>query len=76
MELTAGGYLVFYMPDKQSRLALELSEPKPLGSLLAEIGIPLKEIHLIILNGEIVDLDSAVVKNQDWVKVYSPIDGG
>ncbi len=76
MNLTAGGYLAFYMPDKRSSLVLDLTKPRSLRSLLMEVGIPLNEIQLVILNDKIVDLDEAVVENQDRVKVYSPIDGG
>lgn len=76
MYLTAGGYLSFYMSDKQSSLELELTKPRSLRSLLMEVGIPLKEVQLIIINGKIVDLDEALVENQDQVKVFSPIDGG
>lgn len=76
MELQTGGYLSFYMPDKQSSLALRLTQPRALHVLLTDVGIPLNEVHLVILNGEIVDLDKAIVTDQDQVKVYSPIDGG
>lgn len=76
MKLTAGGYLVFYMPGKRSSLELEFSQPKSLRSLLMEVGIPLKEVQLVVLNGKIVDLDEVVVENRDKVRVYSPIDGG
>lgn len=76
MNLTAGGYLVFYMPGKRSSLEMEFSTPRSLRSLLMEVGIPLKEVQLVVLNGKIVDLDEAIVENRDEVKVYSPIDGG
>ena len=76
MHLTAGGYLSFYMPDKRSNLELVITTPKSLRTLLEEIGIPLQEVQLVLLNGRIVDLEDAVVGNQDEVRVYSPIDGG
>jgi len=76
MILYAGGYLPFYMPNKQSRIELECIQPAPLNAVLKDIGIPFKEVRLVVINGKIVDLDNAVVTNQDQVKVYSPIDGG
>lgn len=76
MHLTAGGYLSFYMPGKGPKLELALTKPKSLRSLLEEIGIPHQEVQLVLLNGRIVDLEDAVVANQDEVRVYSPIDGG
>lgn len=76
MELQTGGYLSFYMPDKRSRLALVITEPVPLRSVLLELGIPLTEIQLVIINDKIVDLNKAIVENQDQVKAFSPIGGG
>ena len=76
MNLFAGGYLSFYMPDKRSSLVLEVTNPRSLRSVLMEVGIPLKEVQLVILNDKIVDLNETVVEDQDQVKVYSPIDGG
>ena len=72
----AGGYLSFYMPGKRSSLELALTTPKSLRTLLGEIGIPHQEVQLVLLNGRIVDLEDAVVGNQDEVRLYSPIDGG
>ena len=76
MNLTAGGYLSFYMPGKRPKLELALTQPRSLRSLLEEIGIPPEEVHLVLVNGRIADLDEAVVANHDEVRVYSPIDGG
>jgi len=76
MNLTAGGYLIFYMPDRRSTLELALTKPKSLRSLLQEIGVPVQEVLLVVLNGRIIDLDEAIVEDQDQVRVYSPIDGG
>jgi len=76
MKLSAGGYLAFFLPDKRSSLVLDLATPTSLRSLLIKVGIPPEEVHLVIMNDIIVNLDEAVVENQDTVKVYSPIDGG
>jgi sulfur carrier protein ThiS len=76
MILTAGGYLDFYMPGRRRRLVLELAVPQSLRSVLTEVGIPIKEVQLILLNGKIVDIDETIVSNEDQIKVVSPIDGG
>lgn len=76
MILSTGGYLTFYMPGRRADLELDLAEPVSLQTLLAGVGIPLEEVHLAVINDEIVDVDQAIVENQDRVKVYSPIDGG
>lgn len=76
MKLTAGGYLTFYLPEKQPDLMLDVATPTPLRSLLSELGIPPEEVHLVIVNEKIMSLDEAVVDNLDIVKIFSPIDGG
>lgn len=75
MKVYAGGYLTFYMPDKQSEADFILTESIPLRELLVEMNIPLGEVQLVILNGKIVDLDQ-VVGHQDVVKVFPGLDGG
>jgi sulfur carrier protein ThiS len=47
-----------------------------LRDLLTEIGIPAAEVQLVILNGEIVDLNGTQVQNQDVVKIFPGVDGG
>lgn len=76
MKLIAGGYLTFYTPDQRPDIDLPLKETVALRALLAEIGIPVAEIQLVVLNGQIVDLDQVNLKNQDEVKVFPGVDGG
>jgi sulfur carrier protein ThiS len=76
MKLYAGGYLTFYMPDQQPEVDRDLAEPIALSKLLAEMGIPAGDVQLVILNGEIVDLEQAQLKNHDDVKVFPGVDGG
>jgi sulfur carrier protein ThiS len=76
MKLYAGGYLTFYMPDQQPEVDHDLAEPIALITLLAEMGIPPGDVQLVIVNGEIVDLEQALLKNQDEVKVFPSVDGG
>lgn len=76
MKLYAGGYLTFYTPDQQPEIDRKLSEPIELSELLADIGIPVGDVQLVILNGEIVELDQATLQDQDVVKVFPGVDGG
>lgn len=76
MKLYAGGYLTFYAPDQQPEVDLDLSEPIQLSELLSDIGIPVGDVQLVILNGKIVDLDQAILEDQDEVKVFPGVDGG
>jgi sulfur carrier protein ThiS len=76
MILYAGGYLTFYTPDQTPEVERVLASPIELRALLMEIGIPVAEVQLVILNGEIVDLTGAQVQNQDLVKIFPGVDGG
>jgi sulfur carrier protein ThiS len=76
MKLYAGGNLDFYLPGHRNRLDVELKEPARLSEILAGFGIPLAEVHLVAVNGELVDLAETVVSDQDEVKIYPAIDGG
>lgn len=76
MKLYAGGHLDFYLPQRRNRLELELKEPTRLSELLTGLGIPLAEVHLVVINGQLVDLQEATVSGQDEVKLYPAVNGG
>ena len=76
MKLYAGGNLDFYLPRHRCRVEIELKEPTRLSEVLAGLGIPLAEVHLVIVNGQLVDLQEAVVSDQDEVKFYPAVNGG
>jgi sulfur carrier protein ThiS len=76
MILYAGGYLTFYTPDQKPEVEWVLPSPIELRALLTEIGIPAAEVQLVILNGEIVDLNGTQVQNRDVIKIFPGVDGG
>jgi sulfur carrier protein ThiS len=76
MKLYAGGHLDFYLPQRRSRMELELKEPTRLSELLAGLGIPLAEVHLVVVNGQLADLQEVIVFGQDEVKLYPAVNGG
>ena len=76
MRLYLGGYLDFYNPQPGNWLEVELHQPSKLSELLAELGIPLGDIQLFVLNGELVDLNEAIVSDQDEVKLFPAVGGG
>jgi sulfur carrier protein ThiS len=76
MRLYAGGYLTFYMPEQQPEIEWALSEPVALYELLKVLGIPVAEVQLVIINGEIADIQQAQINNQDVVKAFPGVDGG
>lgn len=76
MKLYAGGHLTFYMPERKHSLEISLREPTPLQEILAQLGIPLPEVALTALNGELVEAETAIVRDEDQVKVFSAVNGG
>jgi sulfur carrier protein ThiS len=61
------------LPDEEIKLVL--SEGTSIGELLEEHGIPAEKIGLISVNGCIAKTDS-ILKNQDDVQLYPPLEGG
>ena len=76
MKLYTGGHLSFYMPGRKQSLELVIDAPKPLIEILAQIGIPLSELAITVINGDLVQAEAAVVHDGDQVRVFSAVDGG
>ena len=76
MRIFLGGHLNFYHPNKDKWLEINLKGPTPLVNLLTAAGVPLTEVQLVAINGEVVELDEARVSEGDEVKVFSPVGGG
>ena len=76
MRIFLGGHLNFYHPKKAKWLAVDLDGSTLLARLLDDAGIPLKEVHLVAINGEVIDLQDAVVSEGDEVKIFSAVGGG
>jgi sulfur carrier protein ThiS len=71
-----GGHLAWYLPQKEANLEVPLKAPTRLADLLVRLNIPAGEVMLTVVNGEMVDLASAVVSDTDQVALYPPIGGG
>jgi sulfur carrier protein ThiS len=76
MRIYLGGHLNFYHPQKANWLTVALDFPAPLVEILERTGVPLGEVHLVVINGEQVDLEAAVVSADDEVKLFSAVGGG
>jgi sulfur carrier protein ThiS len=76
MRLHLGGYLPFFSSTKLERIEVPLKGPSLLSEILSNLGVPVSDVYLTILNGELVTLEDTLVNDSDEVKVYPPIDGG
>ena len=76
MKINIGGQLSFYLPGFPRQLEVPLEEPTRLCEVLANLGIPVAEVYLFVVNGELVDPQIALVAPVDEVKLYPPVNGG
>jgi sulfur carrier protein ThiS len=76
MKLFLGGQFSLYIPGHPPSVEVNLAEPTHLNKVLAGLGIPVADIHLAVVNGQLVEMDEAVVSDQDDVKIFPPVGGG
>jgi molybdopterin converting factor small subunit len=76
MRIYLGGHLNFYHPQKDKWLEVELMQPTPLSVVLNHTNIPLGEVYLVVVNGELVDLDETMVSEESEVKLFPAVGGG
>ena len=75
MNIFLGGHLNYYNRDKGSWISYPLETPLPLRDILHDLKIPKGEVQLVVINGQLQDLD-AVVSEEDEIKLFSPVGGG
>ena len=76
MRLYLGGYLDFYNPQPGNWMEVKLEQPSQLSEVLAKLEIPLGDIQLFVLNGELVDVSESIISDQDEVKLFPAVGGG
>jgi len=76
MKIYLGGHLNFYHPQKDKWLEFKANHPMLLSGVLDNAGIPLGEVHLVVINGEKTDLQKTVISEQDEIKLFSAVGGG
>ena len=76
MRLQLGGHLPFFAPARQGKLEVPLNRPARLSQVLSQLGIPVAEVYLTVVNGELVTLDETTVSDSDDVRLFPAMDGG
>ena len=76
LDIHLGGHLAFYAPGKKSRFSIPIAKPMELKAVLQSLGIPLGEVAIVSVNGEMVELATARIKPGDRVDLFSPMGGG
>jgi sulfur carrier protein ThiS len=55
---------------------MQLNAPTPLKDILGNLRIPLEEVHLVALNGVLVDVEESIISDTDVVRIFSGVNGG
>ncbi|MBI5651555.1 MAG: MoaD/ThiS family protein [Chloroflexi bacterium] len=76
MHLHLGGQLSWYDSQKRAQIEIHLREPIALRALLDQLGVPRAEIAIAALDGVAVEIENAIVHDEDRVDVYPPVGGG
>jgi sulfur carrier protein ThiS len=76
MNLHLGGHLSWYAPQRAAELEIELAAPTPLVDIASRLGLPAAEIAFAAVNGVVVPLRQAEVRDADRVELFPPNCGG
>lgn len=76
MRIYLGGYLDFYNPQHGNWLEVDINQPSHLREVLVELGIPVSDVYLVVLNGQLEELSETIVSGEDEVKLYPAVGGG
>jgi sulfur carrier protein ThiS len=76
MKLYLGGSLAFHTLTRQPNLEIQLNKNTSLTQVICDLGIPIAEVQLTVLNGELVNMKEIHVSNDDEVCLYPAVGGG
>ena len=76
MKLYTGSYFAFFTSNRSHWVEIELRQPARLTDILSELGIPVGEVHLVVLNNELLESTDMLVSDDDTVRLYPAINGG
>ncbi|MBM3131295.1 MAG: MoaD/ThiS family protein [Chloroflexi bacterium] len=76
MQIYLAGHLPWYDSRKHAHIEIAVPQPTWLIDLLRDLGIPIAEIAIAVVNGRAVDLQIARVSDSDRVELFPPVGGG
>jgi molybdopterin converting factor small subunit len=76
MKLYLGSYFAFFTPDRRHWVEVDMPKPALLTEILMELGISLGEVHLVVVNGELLESTDTLIFDGDTVKLFPAVDGG
>jgi molybdopterin converting factor small subunit len=76
MKLYLGSHYSFFLPHFPREVDIELIKSVRVSEVLTNLGIPMGEVYLVVVNDEIVDPQVKFVSQNDEVSLYPPVAGG
>ncbi len=76
MTLHLGGHLNWYDKERRAWFQVSIERPTPLVEILRALELPVGEVALCAVNGALVELAQATVRDDDRVELFPPIGGG
>ena len=76
MKLYVGSYFAFFTSNREHWIDVDIPNPTPLTQILLELGIPSGEVHLVVVNDQLLEPANSLISNDDIVKLYPAIGGG
>ena len=78
MRVHLWGELGFYGPGRRGKFEVHLERPMPVVEALRDIGVPVADIAVFGLNGEVVRVDEPglTVTDADRIDCFPPTSGG
>ncbi len=76
MRIDFDRYFSFYKPGRDPWVEAPLAAPTHLSDILAGLGIPIAEVHFVIVNGEARNPKDVILSEGDRVKLFPPFGGG
>lgn len=78
MKVHLFGELGFYRPERRGRFEVRLEGELPLAEAIRFLGVPVADVAVVGLNGEVVRLDdpSLTVTDDDRLDLFPATSGG
>jgi sulfur carrier protein ThiS len=76
MRLHLGGHLSYFDALQRADLEIDLACKERLTDILATLRIPVGEVFITSINGEVVPLNDAWIQPGDHVRLYPAMGGG
>ncbi len=76
MKLYVGSYFAFFTSNREHWIDVDIPNPTPLTQILLELGIPVGEVHLVVVNDQAMESTNILISSGDTVRLFPAVGGG